>query len=163
MAVGLRPKDRERWILTCYYGGPVSCPLFPSRLRSSKLALVTDVGDVLCRESGSSNSRVSAIYNSLAFVFGAQLAKRQAVGPYYDKPSKPCRTRYVKEQRGLNLTARGLHLTLFFSSPCYTHGAKVCFFNCGVFKLSLRGRSDLNTATELSSARRIDHVALVIY
>lgn len=61
----------------------------PNRLRTGKLSLATDVGDVLCRKSGSSNSTICAIYNSLAFIFGAQLAKRRTVTLAPQLLSKP--------------------------------------------------------------------------
>jgi len=99
----------------------------PNHLRTGKLSLATDVGDVLCRKSGSSNSTICAIYNSLAFIFGAQLAKRRTVTLAPQLLSKPCRTRYVKNKgQGLDLTARGLPFLAFIIAPCYTHKAKRC-------------------------------------
>lgn len=107
--------------------GPGGSEEPPNRLRTGKLSLATDVGDVLCRESGSSNSTICAIYNSLAFIFGAQLAKRRTVTLAPQLLSKPCRTRYVKNKgQGLDLTARGLPLLASVKALHYTFGAKLC-------------------------------------
>ena len=63
MAVGQSPKDRA--------AEP------PNHLRTGKLSLATDVGDVLCREPGSSNGWISivAVYHLLAFVWVAPISK----------------------------------------------------------------------------------------
>lgn len=143
-------RHRSTFGLGVLFGGPASCRIYlsasglrwlwgyapkdgeapkepPNRLRTGKLSLATDVGDVLCRKSGCSNSTICAIYNSLAFIFGAQLAKRRTVTLAPQLLSKPCRTRYVKNKgQGLDLTARGLPFLAFIIAPCYTHKAKRC-------------------------------------
>ena len=105
-------RHRSTFGLGVLFGGPASCRIYlsasglrwlwgyapkdgearkepPNRLRTGKLSLATDVGDVLCRKSGCSNSTICAIYNSLAFIFGAQLAKRRTVTLAPQLLSKP--------------------------------------------------------------------------
>ena len=152
MAVGQGPKDRGLRILACYYGGPASCSLSPiTYARASSRSLPT-----LAMSSAVNPAAATALFvpviSSLAFIFGAQLAKRQTVTLAPQLLSKPCRTHYVKNKKqGLDLTARGLPLLAFISTPLHVRG-KALFPSFGVFILSLRGHRGLNPATGLSDA-----------